>query len=56
MGHRKVATTEVYLRRHETFAGMETVRSLSWGIQFEAKLEKATSGFEPLYEALQASA
>ena len=36
---------------------MERVRDLSWGAsRFEALPVKATSGFEPLYEALQASA
>ncbi len=29
---------------------------LSWGARFSAIADKATSGFEPLYEALQASA
>jgi hypothetical protein len=35
---------------------MERVRDLSWGSPFAAKGLKARSGFEPLYEALQASA
>ena len=35
---------------------MERVRDLSWDTQFEAIPEKAPSGLEPLYEALQASA
>jgi hypothetical protein len=32
------------------------VRDLSWDLRFEAITEKAPSGIEPLYEALQASA
>jgi hypothetical protein len=35
---------------------MERVKDLSWGIRFGALANKAPSGFEPLYEALQASA
>ena len=35
---------------------MERVRALSWETRFEAIAEKAPSGLEPLYEALQASA
>ena len=35
---------------------MERVRDLSWETGLEAVAEKAPSGLEPLYEALQASA
>jgi len=57
MGHSKIETTQVYLRRLNRERAMERVRDLSWGVsRFEAFPEKATSGFEPLYEALQASA
>ena len=35
---------------------MERVRDLSWDTRFEAIPDKAPSGLEPLYEALQASA
>ena len=35
---------------------MERVRDLTWETRFEAIAEKVPSGFEPLYEALQASA
>jgi integrase len=56
MGHRKIETTQIYLRRLDRHRAMETVRSLSWGSPFSAFAEKAPSGLEPLYEALQASA
>ena len=56
MGHRNLANTQIYLRRLDRQRSMETVRPLSWGARFSAIAEKATSGFEPLYEALQASA
>ena len=35
---------------------MERVCDLIWETQFEAITDKAPSGLEPLYEALQASA
>jgi hypothetical protein len=35
---------------------MERVKDLSWGLRFGALDGEAPSGFEPLYEALQASA
>jgi hypothetical protein len=35
---------------------MERVKDLSWGSHRRAIVEEAPSGFEPLYEALQASA
>jgi hypothetical protein len=56
MGHTKVDTTEIYLRRLNKERAMESVRDLSWGAPFGAFVEEAPSGFEPLYEALQASA
>ena len=57
LGHSKIETTQVYLRRLNRDRAMERVRDLSWGaLRFEAFPAKATSGFEPLYEALQASA
>ena len=55
MGHSKIETTQTYLRRLNRDRAMERVRDLSWG-PFGAFRAKATSGFEPLYEALQASA
>lgn len=45
MGHRSVATTEVYLRRRDKEAGMERVRGLSWGV--------AMDGDEPIVESPQ---
>jgi integrase/recombinase XerD len=56
LGHTKADTTEIYLRRLNKERAMETVRDLSWGSPFGAFVEEAPSGFEPLYEALQASA
>ena len=57
MGHSKIETTQTYLRRLNRDRAMERVRDLSWGApRFGAFRAKATSGFEPLYEALQASA
>jgi integrase len=56
MGHSKIETTQIYLRRLDTERQMETVKDLSWGNRFGATAVEAPSGFEPLYEALQASA
>jgi hypothetical protein len=35
---------------------MERVRDLSWGSPFASLAVEARTGFEPVYEALQASA
>jgi integrase/recombinase XerD len=57
MGHTKIETTQVYLRRLDRERAMERVKDLSWGVtRFEALPVKAPSRFELLYEALQASA
>jgi integrase len=56
MGHAKSDTTQIYLRRLDTERQMETVKDLTWGNRFGATAVEAPSGFEPLYEALQASA
>jgi integrase len=56
MGHSKIETTQIYLRRLDTERQMETVKDLTWGNRFDATAVEAPSGFEPLYEALQASA
>jgi hypothetical protein len=56
MGHSKMETTEIYLRRLNRERAMERVRDLSWGSPFAAIALKARTGFEPVYEALQASA
>jgi integrase len=61
MGHRRIETTLVYLRRLRRRQAMETVRDLVWGdnaglpqnaeIQFEANREAEKEGFEPSMEA-----
>jgi integrase/recombinase XerD len=56
MGHAKIETTQIYLRRLDQERAMERVKDLSWGTRFGAIAVEAPSGFEPLYEALQASA
>jgi integrase len=56
MGHIKIETTQIYLRRLDDQRAMERVKDLSWGLRFEASEEEAPSGFEPLYGALQAPA
>jgi integrase len=56
MGHSTITTTQVYLRRLDRERAMERVRDLSWGVRFGASEEEARTGFEPVYEALQASA
>ena len=55
-GPSKIETTQIYLRRLDMERQMETVKDLTWGNRFDATAVKAPSGFEPLYEALQASA
>jgi hypothetical protein len=56
MGHSKIETTQIYLRRLDTERQMETVKDLTWGNRFGATAVEAPSRFELLYEALQASA
>jgi integrase len=57
MGHKKIETTQVYLRRLNRAHAMERVRDLSWDApQFEASGVKAPSRFELEYAALQAAA
>jgi len=56
MGHSKIETTQIYLRRLDRERAMERVRDLSWGAPFAAIAGEARSGFEPLYGALQAPA
>jgi site-specific recombinase XerD len=61
MGHRRIETTLVYLRRLRRRQAMETVRDLVWGdnaglpqnagIQFEANRGTEKEGFEPSMEA-----
>jgi hypothetical protein len=56
MGHSKIGTTQIYLRRLDRTRAMERVKDLSWGLRFEALDEEAPTRFELVYEALQASA
>ena len=56
MGHARMETTQIYLRRLDRERAMERVRDLSWGAPFGSLAEEARTGFEPVYEALQASA
>jgi site-specific recombinase XerD len=61
MGHRRIETTLVYLRRLRRRQAMETVRDLVWGdnaglpqnpgIQFEANRGTEKEGFEPSFNA-----
>ena len=56
MGHSKMETTQISLRRLDRERAMERVRDLSWGSPFASIALEARTGFEPVYEALQASA
>ena len=56
MEHSKMETTQIYLRRLDRERAMERVRDLSWGSPFASIALDARTGFEPVYEALQASA
>lgn len=48
MGHKKIETTQVYLRRLNRSQAMERVRDLSWDApRFEALPVEAPSGLEP---------
>jgi hypothetical protein len=52
----KIETTQIsrwWLNRERA---MGRVRDLFWGSPFASKVLKARTGFEPVYEALQASA
>jgi len=41
MGHRSIATTQVYLRKLDRQRAMERVRDLSWGVAMTDKNEDA---------------
>jgi integrase/recombinase XerD len=56
LGHARMETTQRYLRAMEHQRLLDRVRDLSWDTRFEDKPLKARTGFEPVYEALQASA
>ena len=49
-------TTHRYVRAMEQERLLNRVRDLSWDTGFEAMAQEARTGFEPVYEALQASA
>jgi integrase len=49
MGHRRIETTLVYLRRKDKAKAMESVRDLSWGVSgFSSQALEAHTGFEPV--------
>lgn len=49
LGHARIETTMVYLRRKDKARSMETVRDLSWGSSvFPAKAVVPPTGFEPV--------
>jgi integrase len=49
MGHTRIETTLVYLRRKDRAKAMEQVRDLSWGVSgFESQPLEAHTGFEPV--------
>jgi site-specific recombinase XerD len=49
MGHNRIETTLVYLRRRNKAKAMESVRDLSWGVSgFSSQAQEAHTGFEPV--------
>jgi hypothetical protein len=57
MGHKRIETTQVCLRRLDREKAMDRVRDLSWGSsRFEATEEEAPTGVEPVYWVLQTHA
>jgi integrase len=53
LGHNRLETTMVYLRRKDRARAMEAVRDLSWGAQatpfvLSSRAEEAHTGFEPV--------
>lgn len=48
MGHARIETTLIYLRRKNRARDMEAVRDLSWGSVFSSLAVKAHTGFEPV--------
>jgi integrase len=49
MGHNRIETTLVYLRRKDRAKAMEAVRDLSWGLSgFPSQAPEAHTGFEPV--------
>jgi hypothetical protein len=51
-----VETTQIDFRRLDRERAIERVRDPSWGSPFASTVLEARTGFEPVYEALQASA
>ena len=51
MGHTRPETTQVYLRRHDTFKAMEKVRGLSWSAPglLQPSADMPPTGFEPVF-------
>jgi hypothetical protein len=43
MGHRSIATTQVYLRKLDRQRAMERVRDLSWGVAMTDKSDESES-------------
>lgn len=48
MGHSRLETTQVYLRRKDRAKAMESVRDLSWGVVLPPQAGEAHTGFEPV--------
>lgn len=48
MGHVRIETTMVYLRRRDKARGMEAVRDLTWGSAFPSSAAMPPTGFEPV--------
>ena len=56
LGHARMETAARYTRAMERMRLAERNRDLSWDSRFDAMAAEARTGFEPVYEALQASA
>ena len=50
LGHARVETTMVYLRRQDKTREMETVRGLTWGSVFPPLADVPPAGFEPAFQ------
>lgn len=50
LGHSRVESTYVYLRRANKFRSMEAVRDLSWGSVLPPRPEVPPAGFEPAFQ------
>lgn len=55
MGHARLETTLIYLRRLDRRQQMETVRALDWSESFEAKNATEKEGFEPSFQVENAA-